>query len=94
MKILLTLLFSGVLGVWKSQFTEAQNKQGKEHIGKNMAGTLLSFCMGLQKPERGNETCSPGLCEAEEHAAPQAAGGFPTSWRAVSNALDIPTLQV
>lgn len=39
------LLFSGVLGGWKSQFTEAQNKQCNEHFEKNMAST--SLCMDL-----------------------------------------------
>lgn len=42
-----TLLFLGVIGDWKNQFTEAQNKQFNENYEKNMAGTSLSFCMKL-----------------------------------------------
>lgn len=42
-----TLLFLGVSGDWKNQFTEAQNKQCNECYEKNMAGTALSFCMEL-----------------------------------------------
>lgn len=53
MKILLTLLFSRTLGVWKSQFTEAQNEQCNEHVGKNTAGTSLSFCMGSRNQSVG-----------------------------------------
>ncbi|KAK1339575.1 hypothetical protein QTO34_018128 [Cnephaeus nilssonii] len=37
----------GVIGDWKNQFTEAQNKQFNENYEKNMAGTSLSFCMKL-----------------------------------------------
>lgn len=42
-----TLLFLGVIGDWKNQFTEAQNKQFNENYEKNMADTSLSFCMEL-----------------------------------------------
>ncbi|KAL4825138.1 hypothetical protein H8958_015494 [Nasalis larvatus] len=40
-------LRKGVVGDWKNQFTEAQNKQFNEYHEKNMADTSLSFCMGL-----------------------------------------------
>ncbi|XP_035129390.3 sulfotransferase 1C4 [Callithrix jacchus] len=38
-------LRKGVMGDWKNQFTEAQNKQFNEYYEKNMADTSLSFCM-------------------------------------------------
>ncbi|XP_066121005.1 sulfotransferase 1C4-like [Saccopteryx bilineata] len=37
----------GMIGDWKNQFTEAQNKQCNESYEKNMADTSLSFCMEL-----------------------------------------------
>uniref|UniRef100_A0A8C4M7T7 Sulfotransferase n=1 Tax=Equus asinus asinus TaxID=83772 RepID=A0A8C4M7T7_EQUAS len=37
----------GVIGDWKNQFTETQNKRFNEDYEKNMADTSLSFCMEL-----------------------------------------------
>ncbi|KAM5253514.1 sulfotransferase 1C4-like [Hipposideros larvatus] len=37
----------GVIGDWKNQFTEAQNKRFNEDYEKHMADTSLSFCMEL-----------------------------------------------
>lgn len=76
MKTLVMLLFSGTLGHWKRQFTEAQNKQCNENFKKNMTDTSLSFCMELQKPEHGNETHSQDYVRESSTLLPQVTGGF------------------